>query len=295
MLNPVWLDTFRTLVETGHFTLTAEKKFMTQPGVSQHIKKLEQACGHTLLKRDNKQFLLTEPGRKLYRYACKLLDEEKHLLAELGEDNPFAGDCRIACSGALATRLYPALLALQQRYHDLIIHLEAAPHGRILEAVQAGQTDLGIVTQPPAATHFDSQTLGKEHLCLVLPPQLKGEKITPEMLTELGLICHPDVLHYLALFLCDCGDKAIASIRPDRLKTQGYVNQIGQILLPVQQGLGFTVLPFSAVESAKLANLVYVPRFPKDVVEPLYLVSQHRRVLPQRFTTIVDMLTELVT
>ncbi|MRY60822.1 LysR family transcriptional regulator, partial [Parabacteroides distasonis] len=43
MINPLWLNTFKTLVEVGHFTQTAEKLYMTQPGVSQHIKKLEQA------------------------------------------------------------------------------------------------------------------------------------------------------------------------------------------------------------------------------------------------------------
>ena len=48
MLNPVWLKTFVTLIETGHFTKTAEKLFMTQPGVSQHIAKLEQASKYLL-------------------------------------------------------------------------------------------------------------------------------------------------------------------------------------------------------------------------------------------------------
>ena len=46
MFNPVWLNTFVTLVNTGHFTKTAEKLFMTQPGVSQHINKLENAFGY---------------------------------------------------------------------------------------------------------------------------------------------------------------------------------------------------------------------------------------------------------
>ena len=42
MINPTWLNTFCTLVEVNHFTQTAERLFMTQSGVSQHIKKLEQ-------------------------------------------------------------------------------------------------------------------------------------------------------------------------------------------------------------------------------------------------------------
>lgn len=31
MLNPKWLETFSTLVETGSFTRTAERLYMTQP------------------------------------------------------------------------------------------------------------------------------------------------------------------------------------------------------------------------------------------------------------------------
>ena len=52
MLNPQWLRTFQTLVDIGHFTRTAEMLNMTQPGVSQHIRKLEQACGYNLLNRE---------------------------------------------------------------------------------------------------------------------------------------------------------------------------------------------------------------------------------------------------
>jgi DNA-binding transcriptional LysR family regulator len=66
MLNPLWLHTFKTLIEVGHFTQTAEKLYMTQPGVSQHIKKLESACGYALIKREKKSFELTEQGQRVY-------------------------------------------------------------------------------------------------------------------------------------------------------------------------------------------------------------------------------------
>ena len=59
MFNPVWLNTFVTLVNTEHFTKTAEKLFMTQPGVSQHINKLENAFGYSLIRRDKKSFEIT--------------------------------------------------------------------------------------------------------------------------------------------------------------------------------------------------------------------------------------------
>ena len=72
MLNPQWLDTFKVLVETGNFTRTAEQRFMTQPGVSQHIKKLEEACGCELVIRLGKGIELTEQGQRVYDYAQRL-------------------------------------------------------------------------------------------------------------------------------------------------------------------------------------------------------------------------------
>ncbi|MEE3118022.1 MAG: LysR family transcriptional regulator, partial [Pseudomonadota bacterium] len=67
MINPVWLRSFCTLVEVGHFTRTAEQLHMTQSGVSQHVRKLEEQLALSLLVRQGKQFTLTDAGRRLYR------------------------------------------------------------------------------------------------------------------------------------------------------------------------------------------------------------------------------------
>ena len=59
MLNATWLETFTTLAEEGHFTRAAQRLNMTQPGVSQHLRKLEQQLGQRLIARDGKAFTLT--------------------------------------------------------------------------------------------------------------------------------------------------------------------------------------------------------------------------------------------
>ena len=147
MINTQWLQTFITLVEVGHFTQTAEKLFMTQPGVSQHIKKLEQDVGMPLLQRIGKSFELTVAGEKLYRYGRKRRDEELALLRNLQTDAPFRGECRFACSGSLAMFLYPHFLEHQACHPDLMIKLEAAPNRRIIESIKANHIDLGIITK----------------------------------------------------------------------------------------------------------------------------------------------------
>lgn len=289
MLNPLWLNTFKTLVEVGHFTQTAEKLHITQPGVSQHIKKLENACNHSLIRRENKGFELTEQGRIVYQYALKIAEEEADLIENLSFDNPHSGQCILSCSGSLALSLYPKLLSLQQQYPDLSIHLEAAPNQKILNDLQSGSIDLGIVTHIPIGSLCQSKIIGEEVLCLLLPKAFENKKISAELLFSCGLVAHPDAMHYLSLYFDLCGEKELASINLDELPKSGYINQLNQILLPVAKGLGFTVLPESAVENFSEKDNIYIAKTARKVKETLYLVQKRNRNLPHRYRTICKL------
>lgn len=290
MLNPLWLNTFTTLVEVGHFTQTAEKLNMTQPGVSQHIKKLESACHHSLIRRENKGFELTEQGRMVYEYALKFAKDQSNLIENLSFDNPYSGQCVLSCSGSLALLIYPRLLSLQQQYPELSIHLEAAPNQKILNDVQSGITNLGIVTHIPNSNFYQSEIVGSETLCLVLPKSYEHKKITSELLFNCGLVDHPDAMHYLSLYFGLCGETELANINLDDLPKSGYINQFNQILLPVAKGLGFTVLPESAVENFPQKDCLYIAKTEKKVQETLYLVQKRNRNLPYRYQTIGKLL-----
>jgi DNA-binding transcriptional LysR family regulator len=290
MLNPLWLNTFKTLIEVGHFTQTAKKLNMTQPGVSQHIKKLENSCSHSLIRREKKGFELTEQGKMVYQYALKSAEDEAKLIENLSFDNPYSGQCTLSCSGSLALLIYPKLLLLQQQYPDLSIHLEAAPNQKILSEVQSGNIDLGIVTHIPNGSFYQSKIIGRETLCLLLPKASENKKITTELLFNCGLIDHPDAMHYLSLYFDLCGEKELANINLNALPTSGYINQLNQILLPVAKGLGFTVLPESAVENFPQKESLYIVKTAKKVEETLYLVQKKNRNLAHRYHAIYRLL-----
>ena len=59
------------VLEVVHFTKTAETLYMSPPGVSEPIKKLEQACSGVLLSRDDVSFELTEQCQIRYRFALE--------------------------------------------------------------------------------------------------------------------------------------------------------------------------------------------------------------------------------
>lgn len=291
MINTQWLQTFITLVEVGHFTQTAEKLFMTQPGVSQHIKKLEEQAGTPLLQRYGKRFELTQAGETLYRYGCRRQKEESELFHQLQNDDPYSGECRFACSGSLATFLYPHFLDYQKAHPDLTIKLEAAPNKRIIESLKANEIEVGIVTREVESDDIKQILIGQETLCLVVPSSFATEDVSLERLQQLGFINHPDGEHYLRQMFTANYNETLHNI--SSVKITGYINQLNQILLPVSQGLGFTVLPEKTVSSFPHQNKISVVTTAQAVSEALYLITKKHRPLPKRYEYFVDLIKKL--
>ncbi|GAB2645467.1 LysR family transcriptional regulator [Vibrio panuliri] len=294
MLNPLWLKTFVTLIETGHFTRTAEKLFMTQPGVSQHIKKLEAECGYPLIERNNKSFDITTQGQAVYDYAREMQLRETQLLTNLEPDSPYKGTVKIACSGSLALLLYPDLLELQCQHPALISHVEAAPKRKVLADVLSGEADIGIVTSIPTDKRLVSQQLSVEPLCLMLPASHPSDNLSIDQLQQLGMINHPDAENCLALYCENCHEEWLQDLRFDQIPITGYVNQLSQILLPVSKGLGFTVLPQGALENFPEKEKIVVYQAKQEVAETLYLITKQRARRPLRFTTIINQIENIL-
>ena len=308
MINPVWLDTFITLVETGNFTRTAEQRFMTQPGVSQHLKKLEAVCQCELVVRLGKGIQLTEQGQRVYHYAKNRQAKEQDFIASLKFDAPFEGKCVVACSGAIAQRIYPALLALQKQHNALNIHVEVAPRRTILSGIANNTLELGIVTNQPESEDIHSEYLGEEALGLILPRGLHDAKdistaathktedanALKDVIKHLGLINHPDAMHYLQRYFNDCGEPELAKVNPNKLPQAGYINQLSQILLPVSEGLGYTVLPTSTLDFVSFADKLTVYEAKNEVTEPLYSVQTPHSALPARYQAVKQTIIQVL-
>lgn len=287
-LNRQWLHTFATLVGVGQFTETAARLHMTQPGVSQHIRKLEQQLGQALLVRTGKKFELTHAGTVLYQHCQRLMTEEKHLQQALLQDNPKAGPCRFAMSGTLANQLYPLFVQRQLAHPGLVVGVESAPDQRVLHLLEQDEVELGIVTEPPAQARFHSERVGEETLCLVFPATQSESTLSQALLTETGFIDHPNARRYLDSVLLDLP----FSMPHDSLPARGYINQLSQILLPVSLGLGFTVLPESTILESPYAQDLRILHRSVNAREPLYLVRKRHRELASRYSWFTDCIRQ---
>lgn len=244
-LNSRWLRSFTILCEERHFTRAAERLNMTQPGMSQHVAKLEQQIGQRLIERDAPSFLLTEAGEKTLSLAKARWRAEQDFLDGLGGADPDAGTARLACSGSFAVLLYPVLMDWMAGSPDLSVHLTAAPEERIVEGVLSGAFDLGVVTDHPRHPHLGVESLGAEQLDLILPGTWADRVPSFDDLQTLGYVQHPDGAGYAQKVL---GANYAGEFRGvDGLRIRSFVNQIGQIPAPVAAGIGYTILPRSGV------------------------------------------------
>ncbi|WP_269079106.1 LysR family transcriptional regulator [Marinobacter similis] len=169
MISPVWLRSFCTLVEVGHFTRTAERLHMTQSGVSQHVRKLEEQLELSLLVRQGKQFTLTDAGERLYREANVIVESLSDLERRVGADPAFEGLVRIMSPGSVGLKLYPHLLNLQQQHPGLVIDYRFAPNSDVERAIAEYRVDVGIMTKPAARDEVGFKPVGEEALLLVTP------------------------------------------------------------------------------------------------------------------------------
>lgn len=281
MINPIWLQTFCELAETGHFTETAKRLFMTQSGVTQHIQKLEQQIGSKLLYREGKSFKLTERGENLYHQGKPLLFELQRLNHS---ENELQGNITIMSPGSVGLRLYPQLLSLQQRQPTLTIDHRFAPNSDIEQALLERRVHIGILNQRPKSGRINYYQIGSEALQLVLPHSFADDSPDWQTLCSLGMISHPDAPHHANLLL---GKNYPEFRHIEQITHRGFSNQISLILEPVSLGLGFCILPSYAIRAFNKPEKIKVAKLPNSVSEPLYLCSLKDTIQPTRVQQVI--------
>lgn len=275
MLNATWLDTFTTLCDVGHFTRTAELLGMTQPGVSQHLHKLASQVGKPLISKDGKSFTLTPAGEAVLAIGLARRQQERELRDTINFDDPDVGDISIGCSGSFAMWLYPLILDRMHHAPELMISVTAAPHMSIVTSVLSGEFDLGVVAEQIDHPRLEAIELTREELCLVVPRSLAGQVLDLQALNELGFVSHPDGYAYADdLFSLNFPKDYKGA---DRLRVRTFVNQIGQIPIPVAQGLGYTILPKSGVDAFARKQDLAIIQLPKQRYHDLWIISRKGR------------------
>jgi LysR family transcriptional regulator, transcriptional activator of the cysJI operon len=243
------LRLFVDLAETGSFSKTAGKHFVSQSAVSQRVRSLEKELGHRLVERGKGRpgTHFTEAGERTLTYAREILgraDALKRELTDLGSE--IGGALNVATVYSIGLHaLTPAVSSYLRQFPTVNLHLEYLRTDRIYEALLAGTIDCGIVACPRERAGIAVRPLECEHMVVALPaghPLAECSTIEVSALQNLPFVAFDTDIPTRVLidgYLAEHG----VSVRI----TQAFDN-IETIKRVVEIGLGVSILPEPTVE-----------------------------------------------
>ncbi len=163
------LKTFRVVAENLSFTKAAKKLFMAQSSVSAQIRALEEEFEVKLFDRIGRRVLITDAGRKLFEYACRMEDMSDEIRSEVTEANFVKGSLRIRIPETLATVYMPEIV---DQYHkmnpDVKLNFINCSDLQLREELNSGRIDLAfLMTDSISLDGVSVQKMKMEELILV--------------------------------------------------------------------------------------------------------------------------------
>jgi DNA-binding transcriptional LysR family regulator len=108
----VQLRAFHYVATCGGFSRAAEELLLTQPAISDQVRKLEEEYDVLLFNRQRKQVTLTTAGEHLLQVTRRLFDSEQQALDFLSESRSLqSGNLRIVADSAHHPHSYPQRLS----------------------------------------------------------------------------------------------------------------------------------------------------------------------------------------
>lgn len=152
---------FLLVVEHGTFTAAARRAHLSQPALSASIRRLEEQLGGRLLERGPRGAHPTAAGKALLPWAEAALgavDQARRAVAAV--EGLELGEIRIGAGATACTTFLPPLLtAFRQDHPGIALYLREATSADVCRAVEHGQLDLGIVSDPHGAERWRDDVL----------------------------------------------------------------------------------------------------------------------------------------
>jgi LysR family transcriptional regulator, low CO2-responsive transcriptional regulator len=187
------LATFVYVAKLKSFSRAGQKVFRSQSAVSAQIRQLEQAYHARLLDRSAKSVELTPAGEVLFEYAEKMLrlrDESVQFVADRG--NVVQGPVMFGANEATCLYLLPDIFAEFQRRFPLVhISIYRNFSHKILQRVEDGSIDVGIVTLPTKSPNLKVHNIHRDRLRFMVStrnPLAQRSKLTLEEVASQPLI-----------------------------------------------------------------------------------------------------------
>lgn len=164
----------KMIVEEGGITQAAKKLYVSQPSLSQSVKRIEEALGVVLFKRTPRGLVLTVEGEEYYRMANRVMniydsfENEVQNIKELK-----SGKVVVGTTPHRGMILFPEFLAeFHLKYPGIKVQMVEALTHELEEMLLTGAIDMGVLREPmnrSESERFVYHGLSRESFLILLP------------------------------------------------------------------------------------------------------------------------------
>lgn len=273
------LHYFIAVSEQMNFSKAAERLHISQPSLSNAIKKLEQEIGSPLLERNTRNLQLTEAGELLFERAKVIVKNMEVLKIEMDEVIVHGTrDITIGVMESIKHWLPKVIANYKKDYPHMKIHLvDILGSKRVKKSLKSYKTHLIITNQLMDDPELEVQTLYEERLVAVLPlhhPLAQKDTLTisdiceePFIISTEGFQTRRDILTSF--------EQAGKSIN-----IQFEIERFETAVSLVREHLGVTILPENYLQGPTAKTIVKKEIEGLNLSRNVYLVYLKNRHLP---------------
>jgi DNA-binding transcriptional LysR family regulator len=286
--------TFLEVAKLGSFSRAGHKVFRSQSAVSAQIRQLEEEYGEKLLDRSGKSVRLTPAGEVFLEYAQRLVavrDESLRAVADQGSDP--RGILAIGANEATCLYVLPDVFAEYLRlYPSVQISIYRNFSHKILERLDLGLIDVGIVTLPVKLPALRARTIFRDQLMLMVGadhPLARHDSVPISMVVQ-----HPLILPRTG-YTRQIMDRLFRPYRAE-LKVRMELPSVGMIKSFVAAGLGVSLISSSfARDEVRSGRVKLINLKDNELWRELGVVYQKNRSLPRAAQAFVELIQRRTT
>ena len=255
---------FLAVAQVGNFTRAAERCHISQPSLSQQIQNLESELGEPLFLRKPGGVELTHAGRNLRERATSVVEQADGILEDFAEQGrPLSGAVRLGVIPTVGPYFLPELLMkFRKEYPDVGFQIREAETAELVQAVSSEDIELAIVSDVTKAAgtgrSVHLEDLYDEALYLAVP---EGHALAGQKSVAQADVPADEVMHLRA---GHCLRDQTVEVCPTGLDESGVeCEQLATLLAFVAGGQGIAVVPESAIEEARMKNVVIISLDPE--------------------------------
>jgi DNA-binding transcriptional LysR family regulator len=247
MLNLDQLRIFDAVAKTRSFTRAAELVHLTQPGISKHVRQMEDYFGLRLFDRTGRKVTLTDAGVILFEATQEIIstiDNAEHRINDL--KGLGGGKLRLGSSFPIGVYILPPILAeFRRKYPKVEVAFEICLSDTVESKLIANELDLGLLSRSPRSPKLIAYPFMSDELVLIAPPGHKWatkRRVKPEELIS-------------ETFIVAAQGAGTRAVMEERLKARGIVlnnilefGNLEGVKHGVEAGLGVSVQARSVVE-----------------------------------------------